>query len=81
MKTWVCCLGEKIHAGVWNFRLKKPWSVQRLIIRRGNMDDNAENRADYGGLAGKVHREEKTLPGLFMSCFGLRIYRSETLLY
>lgn len=45
------------------------------------MDDIAENREDYGGLAGKVHREEKTLPGLFMSCFGLRIYRSETLLY
>lgn len=45
------------------------------------MDDIAENREDYGGLAGKVRREEKTLPGLFMSCFGLRIYRSETSLY
>jgi len=36
---------------LWNFELKKPLSVQSLIIYCRYMEDNAESSPDRGGVA------------------------------
>jgi hypothetical protein len=49
----------KIVAGLWNFGLENPWSVQNLINGGKNLEDNAESSANNGGLDSDISKRSK----------------------